>query len=148
MAKAKSTDDATPDNGEEFDPTAPPVIPPPVSGTEGPLWAETADGTTIPQYALSDIQRIPLYVDDAKFFPSQFVEAGQEPREYAVILFRFADTSKVATTRTGSPQVVELLQGASLPVSGMFVTKVSRAGREYAALVPPESEDSHGKSRS
>lgn len=140
MPKKKETPEPAPVESEEFDPTAPPDIPPPVSGNEGPLWAETDDGTAIPQYALSDIQNIPLYVDDAKFFPSQFVEAGDPPRDYAVLLFRFADTGKVATTRTGSPQVVELLQGASLPVSGKFVTKVSRAGRDYAALVPPTEE--------
>lgn len=137
---AKKKDAPAPVEPEDFDPTAPPDIPPPVTGNEGPLWAETNEGVPIPQYALSDIQNIPLYVDDAKFFPSQFVEAGQEPRNYVVVLFRFADSGKVATTRTGSPQVVELLQGASLPVSGKFITKVSRAGREYAALVPPTEE--------
>ncbi len=132
------------DSKAEFDPNAVPDIPPAVPSSEGPLWAETDDGTPIPQYPLSKLQRLPLAIQDAKFFPSQFVEQGQEPRDYAVILFRFVHALKgdgpgiVATTRTGSPQVVELLKAASLPVSGMFVTKTSRAGREYAALVPIE----------
>ncbi len=131
---------------EEFDPTAPPDIPPPVSGNEGPLWSVDDQENPIPQYALSDIQKIPLYVDDVRFFPSQFVEPGQPPRDYVVVKFRFAHPKKAstkgtgitATTRTGSPQVVELLRDAALPVTGMFVTKVSKAGREYAALVAPE----------
>ena len=132
------------DADQEFDPNAPPEIPPPVPSNEGPLWAETDDGTAIPQYPLSKLQRIPIVLEDAKFFPSQFVEAGDDPRDYAVILFHFVTALKgkgpgvTATTRTGSPQVVELLRGASFPVSGMFVTKTSRAGRDYAALVPPE----------
>ncbi len=130
----------------EFDPTAPPAIPA-VSGSEGPLWAEDDDGNAIPQYALSDIQGIPLIIDEARTFPSQFVEPGDPPRDYVVVKFRFAKAKKgpgigiTATTRTGSAQVVELLAQAELPVTGKFVTKTSRAGREYAALVPPDAEE-------
>jgi hypothetical protein len=129
---------------EEFDPTAPPEIPPPVPSNEGPLWGETDEGVEIPQYPLSKLQSIPIVLEDAKFFPSQFVESGQEPRDYAVVLFHFLHALKgkgpgvVATTRSGSSQIVELLKAATFPAVGMFVTKTSRAGREYAALVPPE----------